>query len=130
MRLLRFHPDRQTRDTLWTLIASPTIWALHFLFSYVFAASVCAPNEAITRTLGTVRLAVGGATLLALVLIALIGWRAYREWRHNGGRFPHDGNTAEERERFMEFSSVLLAGLSFVAVAFVALPVFLIADCR
>lgn len=128
--MFRFNPESQTRDTLWTLIATPTIWALHFLFSYVFAASVCAPNEAIFQTIGEVRVAVGIATLLALLAIGLIGIRTYREWRFNGGDPPHTEDTEEERERFMEFSSVLLAGLSFIGVAFVALPVFLIADCR
>lgn len=120
----------QTRDTLWTLIATPTIWAGHFLFCYVVAAFDCAPNERIFETIEATRLAIAGVTAACLVAIAVIGLRAFREWRFNEGSFPHDEDTADDRERFMEFSSLLLAGLSFIAVLFVALPALLIADCR
>ncbi|KQT65761.1 MULTISPECIES: hypothetical protein [unclassified Aureimonas] len=123
-------PDSQTRDTLWTLILTPTVWALHFLLSYVFAAFQCAPNEAIFETIEASRLAIAGLTAIALVVIAYVGLRSFREWRVNEGSFPHAGDTAEERERFLEFSSVLLAGLSFIGVLFVALPALLFADCR
>lgn len=123
-------PDSQTRDTLWTLIVTPTVWALHFLFSYVFAAFQCAPNEAIFDTIHASRIAIAVLTVIALVTIGYVGVRSFREWRMNEGSFPHAGDTAEERERFLEFSSVLLAGLSFIAVLFVALPALLLADCR
>lgn len=123
-------PDRQTRDTLWTLITTPTVWALHFLACYVLAAYQCAPNDAIFETIGTVRLVIAGLTAAALVAIVLVGLRGFREWRMNQGSFPHADDTPEDRERFLEFSSVLLAGLSFVAVLFVALPALLLVDCR
>lgn len=29
------------RVTLWTLIVPPTVWAVHFLFSYLWAAISC-----------------------------------------------------------------------------------------
>tara|TARA_R110000751_G_scaffold101602_2_gene195788 strand:+ start:4343 stop:4489 length:147 start_codon:yes stop_codon:yes gene_type:complete len=34
------------------------------------------------------------------------------------------------RERFLEFSTLLLAALSFTAVVFETLPVFVFWDCR
>lgn len=120
----------QTRDTLWTLIATPTIWALHFLFCYVVAASQCAPNNQVFETIGESRLAIAVVTLVSLGIIAVIGVRAYHEWRHNAGSFPHSEDTAEDRERFLEFSSLLLAALSFIAVIFVALPALVFVDCR
>ena len=40
------------------------------------------------------------------------------------------GGAAIDRERFLEFSTVLLAALSFVGVVFVGLPALLVADCR
>lgn len=123
--------DRQTRDNLWTLMSPPTLWALHFLASYVLAAYACAPNVQIFQNIGGVRVAIAGVTLLALVLIALIFRRAVREWRDEGGSgFHNEEDSAAGRERFLEFSTVLLAGLSFVAVLFVALPVLINADCR
>jgi hypothetical protein len=120
----------QTRDTLWTLIATPTIWALHFLLCYVIAAVDCAPNNRVFDTIEATRLAIALLTATALAFIALVGLRAFREWRANEGKFPHSEDTAEDRERFMEFSSVLLAALSFVSVVFVAMPALVILDCR
>ncbi|WP_188854258.1 hypothetical protein [Aureimonas glaciei] len=121
---------RETRDTLWTLIATPTIWALHFLFCYCLAAYDCAPNDRIFESIGGTRIAIAVATAFSLALIALIGFRAYREGRVKAGTFRHSEDTAEDRERFLEFSSLLLAALSFVAVVFVAMPALVFMDCR
>ena len=123
-------PDRQTRDTLWTLITTPTVWALHFLLCYVFAAFECAPNEAIFEPIAVSRYAIAGLTALALAVIGYVGLRSFKEWRFNQGSFPHADDTPEDRERFLEFSSLLLAALSFIAVLFVALPALLLTDCR
>lgn len=121
---------RETRDTLWTLIATPTIWALHFLFCYCLAAYACAPNDRIFQAIGGTRTVIAAVTLGSLALIALIGFRAYREWRVNEGTLASSQDTAEDRERFLEFSSLLLAALSFVAVVFVAMPALVFVDCR
>ena len=120
----------KTRDDLWTLIAAPTIWAFHFLFSYVLASYQCAPNADPFRDIGGTRVAIGIVTLVCLGLIGLILLRARREWRADGGGFRNDEGTPEARERFLEFSTLLLATLSFVAVVFVTMPVLLIGDCR
>jgi hypothetical protein len=117
-------------DTLWTLIAAPAIWAAHFLFSYLLIASRCAPNAEIFVPVGGARAAVGAATLVALVLITLIFRRALREWHRRGATLQHARDSAEGREHLLEFSTMLLAALSFAAVAFDALPVLLITDCR
>ncbi len=120
----------KTRDNLWTLITPPTIWALHFLLSYVSVAYGCAPNDAIFAGIGGLRVFVAVLTVAALVAVGLIFVRALGEWRRNGGRIPNDEDTAAVRERFLEFSTVLLAGLSFIAVIYTALPAALMADCR
>lgn len=120
----------RTDDTLWTLIAAPTIWGAHFLFGYLLVAFRCAPNAEVFAPVGGARAAVGAATLVALVLIALIFRRSCREWRQRGATVQHARDTAEGREHLLEFSTMLLAVLSFVAVAFDALPVLLITDCR
>ena len=69
-------------------------------------------------------------TVVSLGLIALILRRAFREWRADGGGFRNDQYTVRARERFLEFSTLLLAALSFVAVIFETMPVLLIWDCR
>ena len=122
--------SRRTRDNLWTLITAPTIWAFHFLLSYVVAAVQCAPNTEIFRPIGETRIMVGVITAVALALIGLVLWRSFREWRGHGGGYRHDQDTDLDRERFLEFSTLLLAALSFVGVLFVGLPALTILDCR
>lgn len=121
---------REVRDDLWTLILPPTVWALHFLASYVLAAFVCAPNVHVFRPIGDVRIAIGGLTVVALVVIGMSGRRAWREWRAHGGGAQHAEDTAVGRERLLEFSTVLLAALSFAGVIFTAIPVVIVGDCR
>jgi hypothetical protein len=122
--------SRHTQDNLWTLITAPTIWAFHFLLSYVVAAIECAPNSDIFEPIGGTRLLVAGITAVALAAIGFVLWRSIREWRYHGGGYRHNEDTDIDRERFLEFSTVLLAALSFIAVVFVALPALTIWDCR
>lgn len=120
----------QTRDNLWTLILPPTVWAVHFLVSYVVAAIHCAKAPDIFAPLPGVRITIGAATAVAVALIAFAGVRAWREWRGSGIARPFDQATAAHRERQLEFATVLLAGLSLVGVLFVALPAWYYGDCR
>ncbi|MET0238728.1 MAG: hypothetical protein ABW184_02420 [Sphingobium sp.] len=117
-------PER-LRITLWTLIVPPSMWAGHFLFSYLWAAISCAKagRFATFPTLFVV------GTVLALVVIALSGWVAWRQVRGPGDPPPHDQATQNDRLRFLAKSTLLLAGLSFVAVIFTALPVIFLRDC-
>lgn len=121
---------RGTSDSLITMIATPTVWALHFLFCYIWVATACAPNENIFESILPARIGVAVATVLGLAFCFFAGLRAWREWREQGGEPPHDKPTEGERERLMEFASFMLSSLSFVAIVFTALPALLIADCR
>ena len=80
--------SRRTRDNLWTLITAPTIWAFHFLLSYVVAAVQCAPNTEIFRPIGETRLMVGIITAVALALIGLVLWRSIQRMAGSRGRLP------------------------------------------
>lgn len=120
----------KTQDNLWTLIAAPVIWGFHFLFSYFLAAYRCAPNDDIFKDIGGTRAVIAGVTVVCLLLILLIARRAGREWRSYGGGYHNDKDTDDARERFLEFSTLLLAALSFVAVAFETLPILVFWDCR
>ncbi len=128
--MYRFGLIGKTADTLWTLIAAPVVWGLHFLISYFYAAYQCAPNAEIFKPIGDTRIVVGIVTGVALVLIGLTFRRAWREWSRKGGSMRHDRDTQEDREHFLEFSTLLLAALSFVAVAFETMPILLMTDCR
>lgn len=131
-------PTITERDSLWSLIVSPIVWAAHFLFVYIFAAIRCAkaPGDgAILLGLDAVRLGVFVATLVALAAVGWAGVVAWTRWRDQASRdqvrvfAPHDSDTVESRRRFMAFSAVLLSGLSFVAVIFQALPAVFIGTC-
>lgn len=118
------------RDNLWTLISAPIVWAVHLLFSYVVAAISCAKTDSLFDPIDTARIAIAAATFIALVLIAGNGWRVWREWHRADPQLPHDRSTPDQRERLLEFATLLLAALSFVAVVFVALPALFFTDCR
>lgn len=114
------------RVTLWTLIVPPTTWAAHFLFAYLWAAINCAKvgQFATFPTLFVV------GTVAALAVILASGWIAWHQSRVPGDPAPHEESTDIDRLRFLAKSTLLLSGLSFVAVIFTALPVVFIGDCR
>lgn len=117
-------------ESLWTLFTAPTIWAFHFLFCYVTAAVYCAKREAVGFGFETVRGTIGVATVLALLLIVLSAFLAWRQSGFGTDEPPHDQPTPHDRSRFQGFATLLLSGLSFVAVVYTALPALFIAACN
>jgi hypothetical protein len=120
----------EKRENLWTLAASPLVWAVHFLLSYGVAAVWCARFVGEDGSLLPVRVAIAAFTLVALSIIAWIGTRAWRRHRLRGGRAPHDEDTSLARHRFLGFAVVLLSSLSAVAVAYSAMVVVFVRSCR
>lgn len=118
------------RASLWLLTAGPTVWALHFLASYVTAAVWCAKAGTAAAPLGDARTALWLYTLVALVAIVLFGWRGLRGHRRGDAALPHDDDTPGDRHRFLGFATLLLCGLSFVAVVYVTMAVAVIGTCR
>lgn len=112
--------------TLWSLIVPPTIWAVHFLFSYLWAAIHCAKLGGFPRL--PILYAVG--TIAALAIILAAGIVAHLQSRVTGDPAPHEESTDSDRIRFLAYSTVLLAALSFVGVVFTAAPVLFLTDCR
>lgn len=116
---------------LWHVIAAPIVWALHFLFCYVWAAIYC---EKVGRgaSLDEPRVAVVVATVVAL---ALIGLSTLSLWRVRGRSltdddFEFEHNTPEERHRFLSHVALMLCVLSAVAVVYVAIPMIYLTTCR
>ena len=124
------HPERD--DSLWMLTIAPTIWAVHFLLSYVFAAVWCAKAGQAAASIGGIRVAIALFTVVALAGIAAAGVAGYRRHGHGEGfdTTGHDFDAPEGRHRFLGFATVLLAGLSGVATVFTALPAVFIETCR
>jgi hypothetical protein len=116
-------------STLWKLIVPPLTWAAHFLFAYVYAAIRCA-KAAHLAPLDDVRLAIAIATVVALGVVFASGFVAFAQSRIPGDPAPHQESTEEDRFRFLAVAKLLLAGLSFVAIVFTAIPAFVFEDCR
>jgi hypothetical protein len=124
---MRFLPKEI--ETLWTLFTGPVVWAAHFLTCYVVAAVYCAKSDMISGSFGTIRIGIAGVTLIALMLIAVSAWLAWRQWGFGTSDPPHDDPTRADRTLFQGFATLLLSGLSFVAVIYVALPALFVTEC-
>lgn len=116
-------------ETLWTLFTGPVVWALHFLACYAAAAVYCAKASQVTFPFSTLRLALAGVTFFALAAILGAAWLAWRQWGFGSGDPPHDAPTRQDRLLFQGFATLLLSGLSFVAVIFVSVPLLFIEVC-
>ena len=95
--------------------------------SATFAAVFCAKPGGLG--FGVVRAGIAAATLAAIAMIVLSAWLAWRQWGFGTYDPPHDDPTPQDRTRFQGFATLLLSGLSFVAVLYVALPVLFIDGC-
>jgi hypothetical protein len=120
----------EQEESLWILTISPTIWAAHFLLSYISAAIWCAKVVARDGGLEAIRLTVAVYTALALVGIVIVGWRGFSRQRFGNTTGPHDFDTRESRHRFLGFATLLLSTLSAVATIYVTLVVVFIRSCH
>jgi len=117
-------------ETLWTLFTAPVVWALHFVVCYGAVAVFCAKGLASEVSFDTVRIALGVITVLALAMIVLSAGLAWRQWGFGADDPPHDEATRNARTLFQGFATLLLSGLSFVAVLYMAIPMIFIAECQ
>lgn len=120
----------EERESLWLITFGPSIWAIHFVLSYVTAAIWCAKVAGRSGMLGDARLIVAGYTVVALIGITLTGLRGWKLHSFGTATAPHDFDTPEDRHRFLGFATLLLCGLSFVATIFVTLCVVFIRSCE
>jgi hypothetical protein len=120
----------ERHERLWMLAASPTLWAAHFGLCYITAAVWCAKAPDALTPLGTAHVAVIIYTIVALAGIGLVGWIGYRAHRFGAEPAPHDADSPADRHRFMGLATVLLSGLSALAVVYAALVVMFIETCQ
>ena len=114
-------------ESLWTLFTAPVVWALHFLVCYGLAAIWCAKRG--DYGFGVVQTGIAAATLAAAAMIVLSAWLAWRQWSFGTDDPPHDDPTRHDRTLFQGFATLLLSGLSLVAVLYVAMPLLFISGC-
>lgn len=119
-------------ESLWGVAAAPAMWALHFVLAYGTAALWCGKLGPRDGSLTPARIAIGIYTVIALVAVVWIGWRGYKRHSLGGAQpgVPHDRDTPEDRHRFLGFTTLLLAGLSALAIIYEALVIILIRSCR
>ncbi|MDK1389161.1 hypothetical protein ILFOPFJJ_00430 [Ensifer psoraleae] len=116
-------------ESLWTLFTAPVVWAAHFLICYLGVAIYCAKRDRFPIGFDAIRVGIGVATAFALVAILVSAWLAWRQWGFGAHDPPHDEPTRHDRTLFQGFATLLLSGLSFIAVVFVALPVLFVTEC-
>ena len=119
----------ETHQSLLRLVAPPLLWAGHLLLSYSTVAIYCeklAPNRG---SLGGARIAIAAYTVVALALLVWMSIDAYRRHTYGDASLPHDFDSPEDRHRFLGFATLLLAGISIVAVLDQALPAVFIGTC-
>ena len=126
------------RDSLFSLIAGPLVWTVHFLTLYILTAIACAHGFFHEEVLGVrvVPLVGGAVTVVAVALILDGGVLAYRRWRGMPAAGepaplpPHDGNDVASRRRFMAYAGLLLSGLALIATVWETLPILFFATCE
>jgi hypothetical protein len=125
------HERAEPGGGLLSLAAPLLVWAAHFLLSYCTAALHCAKLASAEGSLGAARSLILAYTAAALALVAWLGWRACTP-RRAAARGVAGGasEAALDRERFMGFTTLLLACLSALAIVYGALVLAFVRDCR
>jgi hypothetical protein len=130
-------PRTPDKGSLWLLTLAPTIWAVHLLLSYVTGAIWCARFAGPDGSLGNVKTAIAWYTSVALIGITVVGVEGFRRHRYpsrigSGGMetTTHDLDSPDDRHRFLGFATLLLAGLSAVAVTYAAMAATFFETCR
>jgi uncharacterized membrane protein len=120
----------ERRESLWMLVVSPTVWALHFLAAYITGALWCGMVAGPFGSLMTARIAIAAYTLVALVIIVSVGTIGFRRHRLAAGEPPHDEDTPEDRHRFMGYATFLLSGISAIGVVYAAMAIVFLEGCQ
>lgn len=115
--------------SLWRITFGPLVWALHFVASYAATAVTCA--KGMGAGLDVLRWGIAALTLVALGLIAWLARAAWRQWMTgNPDWYDEAEGLDRDRHHFLGHAALLLAGTSFIGVAFTAMPALLSASCR
>jgi hypothetical protein len=119
----------EANQSLLRVIAPALLWAAHLLLSYCTAAIYCEKLAPERGSLGGARIAIAAYTVVAVALLIWMGVAAYRRHTYGDAALPHDFDSPEDRHRFLGFATLLLAGISTVAVLFQALPAVFMGTC-
>ena len=119
----------EEQSSLWLIALGPLVWAAHFALSYASVAVFCA--KAADTSLLPWRLGSAALTVIALLLILGIGWRAWKQWNLlSDYEWSQSEATGEHRHEFLGHAALLLCGASFVGVVYGGLPAVFLETCR
>jgi hypothetical protein len=117
------------KNSFWTLVISPVVWALHMLSCYIIAAVWCA-KAGRDASLQDVRIVIFILTLLALIPVLYRMVKSYEKHKMGDSNPPHNAATSEDRERFLGLASLLISGLSALAILFIAFNAVIFRTCQ
>jgi hypothetical protein len=108
------------------MIGGLLIWGAHFAVVYIFNALACARRFAGLSYFGwgIVPLTVSVLTVVALLATALVLLLAY--WRRGPARASRDEKPVND---FMRYTTITIAALSLVAIAWNGLPALIVPPC-
>jgi hypothetical protein len=126
---IHYQEKLEEHDSIWLLTISPIVWSLHLLASYITAAVYCAKYADGDIRFQTIRMVVGGFTMLALGIIVAVGYVGYRRHGLRPASTSLAFDTPTTRHRFLGFATLLLSLLSGVATLFSAMVFVFIRNC-
>ena len=119
----------RTPDPLWLPVVAPMVWALHFMVCYFWAALACG-RFGVIAPFDSLPIAVALLTAAALAVITGLLMHGFRRHGYAWPDRSNDDGTPEDRTKFMAFTTMLLAGLSWVATLYVGVAVWSIGGCQ
>lgn len=107
-------------------ISAMLVWAAHFLIVYGAQATACARGGAGATLFGQplVPALVLGLTLLSLLVVAIIGLRAWRRLRSG-----LSGQEGEDEPQFTVWMAAAISLLAALAIVWEAAPVLILRPC-
>jgi uncharacterized iron-regulated membrane protein len=108
------------------MVAAPLVWAVHFVSVYAATSVICAKSGAT----GDARAIIVGLGILAISVIAFIGWRAWLQRDLDPDDPVVDQATDDHRRAFLGHVGLLLAAISAIGVTYVSLPAIFIGTCQ
>jgi hypothetical protein len=114
----------------YSILAGPILWFAHFVIVYGIAEFGCRANlnNWLYFAPENMRLAIAGLTGGMLIIVAVGGMMALRQWN----RLPRETEreaTPQAYTRFLVMMGILLSGLFFLSIIVTAVPAFFLNVC-
>ena len=114
----------QTRGKVWLwigVLTAPLAFLLHLEVNYALVTQLCQSTHKLSMHL---------VTLLFLLIAAVGGFIAWRNWEASGRRWPGDAGSVLERSRFMAVVGLLISILIVLGLIAQWIPQFIFDPCQ